>query len=735
MKSTCNAFGLTSNPELLATGTPLEGVEINQTMVFRLSLCFVLGLPWISSAQDRLAGMPGAKQFQTNAAKYASPIRRGDASVVWVDGGNALVWDQNGKRTKLDLKSGKAVEFTGQVPADRNVSGPNSNSRRQRPERGRQFSEAFSPDGTLKAFTRDGNCWIAAVPGGPETQITKDGDPTRGIKYATGTWVYGEELGQREAMGFSSDGKKLWFYRFDESMVQPYYLAYGQTAFQSTLDSERYPKAGAPNPVADVMLYDTATKRLEKVAVRPGPFDEALGHYVYAINFSPDGKELRFHRTNRWQNVMEWCGVQVDTGKMRTIVREEWTPSWTDNQPARVFLDDHPDIEKAPQYKGKALWTSERNGYENYYLLDLKTGILSAITAGQYEAAQIVKTDLLNGVLWYMARDGDNPYKLQLHRVGLDGKGDKRLTDPAFHHTVNLSPNSQFFVDTFEALDIPPTTVVRDLNGKIIETLANSDLTKFKAEGLQFVERLKFKAADGKTDIYGTLIKPSNFDPQRKYPVLVQVYGGPDADSISERFTIPSSISEYGFLIARFAGRGSRSRGKKFKDEMYLKLGITEIDDQAAGVKYLISKPYVDAKKIGIEGTSYGGYASVMAILRYPELFAAAAAQSSVTDWRHYDTIYTERYMRTPQANPQGYEAGSAIPIAKNLKGRLMLYFGTSDNNVHPANTFQLVRALQRAGKHFELQAGPDQGHTGLNFQRMMEFFIERMVMEQKSIP
>ena len=241
-----------------------------------------------------------------------------------------------------------------------------------------------------------------------------------------------------------------------------------------------------------------------------------------------------------------------------------------------------------------------------------------------------------------------------------------------------------------------------------------------------------YKAADGKTTLHGTIQFPSTFDPSKKYPALVSVYGGPASASNTARetFVTSSAIAEYGFLIVNLDSRAVPGQGKKMLDEIYLKLGQVEIDDMAEGVKALWNRPYFDKTRVGIYGTSYGGYSSVMSILRHPDVFAAASASSPVTAWYHYDSVYTERYMWLPEENKSGYEAGSAMTYAKNLKGRLMLYYGTADNNVHPSNMMQLVTELQRAGKSFDLQVGPDRGHSGLNPDRMMEFFVENLILK-----
>jgi dipeptidyl-peptidase 4 len=272
-------------------------------------------------------------------------------------------------------------------------------------------------------------------------------------------------------------------------------------------------------------------------------------------------------------------------------------------------------------------------------------------------------------------------------------------------------------------------------DGKVVAELAASDLTKFDKLGLRKPELITYKAADGVTDLHGLLHFPSTFDPAKKYPLLVSVYAGPGTNGARETFALPNPLTEYGFLVATLDSRSAGGRGKKFLDAIYGKLGVTEIDDQAAGVKALWARPYLDRQRVGIHGSSYGGYASLLCLLRHPDVFQAACASSPVTDYRLYDSIYTERYMGLPQDNKAGYDAGSALTHVPKLKGRLMLYFGTADTNVHPSNSLQLIRALQRAGKSFDLQVGPDQNHSRLAQPRMMEFFLETLVLAKPPTP
>jgi dipeptidyl-peptidase-4 len=695
-----------------------------------------------ADAQDRLKTMPGYDQYQKMSGKIPGSVKLGSLLVTWKDDGKAFEYTKDGKTYLYDLATKKAEETKGSAAGGRGAFGGRGPGRGgfggrvqgrggrgqgrggrgqvggRGPERGRQSTSSTSPDGKHNALYRDRNLWISTD--GKETPITTDGSEKDRIKYGTASWVYGEELAQRTAMWWSPDSKKIAYYRFDESKVKDYYLELNQTDIQSKMDVEPYPKAGTPNPAVDLYVYDVADKKSTKIDVRDGMMfkNDTVGYYVYQVSWSPDGKELLFNRTNRRQNVLEFTAADPTTGKCRVIVREEWPASWVDNHPALRYLKDN----------NRFLWTSERNGYKNFYLYDLSGKLLATVTHHDYEVANIVRIDEPNGLLYYMARSGDNPMKLQFHRCTLDGKDDKRLTDPAFNHGINLSPDGKYFIDIAQTHDTPPVTRLCDEDGKVVEELSKSDMSKFDSLGLKRVELITFKAADGVTELHGLLHKPSNFDPTKKYPLLVSVYAGPSTNAARETFTLPSAMTEYGFLVASFDSRSAAGRGKKFLDAIYMKLGVTEIDDQAAGVKSLWNRPYVDKNRVGIYGTSYGGYASILCLLRHPEAFQVASASSPVTDYRHYDTIYTERYMWLPQENEKGYDAGSAMTYADKLKGRLMIYYGTADNNVHPNNTMQLIRALQQAGKSFDVQVGPDRGHSGVNPQRMMEFFIENLV-------
>jgi len=620
----------------------------------------------------------------------------------------------SGERTELPPPPAAPAAKGGESKAPKRATAEN-------PLRGRQFTSAVSPDGKQKAFHRDRNLWLGDTNGANAFAVTTDGSAQTRVKSGTASWVYGEELFQKTAMWWSGDSRKLAFYRFDESQVPDFHLQLGQTKILSTADVEPYVKAGGTNPVVDLLIYDLATKRTVRADVRDGrPFDNSvIGHYVYGVSWTSDSKELLFHRTNRRQNILEFCAANPQTGKCRVIVREEWPASWTENLPTIRWLRD-----------GKRfIWASDRTGWRNYYLYDLGGKLLTTLTRHEFEVAGIVRVDEDAGRLHYLARSGDNPMKVQLHRVRLDGTDDTRLTDPAFHHTVDFAPDGRHFVDIEQTHDQPPTSWLRSADGTIFGRLAASDLTRARQLGLKPVELLRFKAADGVTELFGLLHFPSNFRANRKYPLLVSVYAGPETVGARETFALPHPLTEFGFLVATFDSRSASGRGKRFLDAIYQKLGIVEVDDQAAGVKSLWARPYVNRSRVGIFGTSYGGTVSATALLRHPDVFHAACSSSAVTDYRNYDSIYAERYTWIPQEAKAAYDAAAIMTYAPNLKGRLMLFYGTADDNVHPNNTMQLIAALQRAGKSFEVQVGPDLGHVTINRDRMMEFFIENLVL------
>ncbi|TXE02808.1 S9 family peptidase [Algoriphagus aquimarinus] len=672
----------------------------------------------VSQAQDKLKSMPGHEQYQKIAPQIRSAVKPGSLNVKWAEDGKSFEYVENGKLQSFSVKTKKVTEG-GDIPRPERRSF-------NRPARGRQFDAAESPDGKHNAFTEDRNMYLSNADGSNVVAITTDGNEENQVKYGIATWVYGEELSQNTAMWWSPDGSKIAFYRFVEKDVKKYYVLLNQLSLYDSLEVEAYPKVGEPNLPVDLMVYDLATKKVTELDIRDGkPYSDGdLGTYIYDMSWTPDGKELLFHSTNRRQNILELRAANPETGKSRTVIREEWLPSFVENSPEMNVLADGKHF----------IWASERSGFNNYYLYNFDGTLVNAITSHPFEVSNIVKVDEANKTLYYMARSGENHMMMQLHRVQLDGSKDTRLTDPAFNHSVTISPDGKYFVDIAQTHDVAPFTNLVDAKGKVVAELAKSDMSKFEELGLKKVEVFTFTSKDGVTELHGMIHFPSDFDPSKKYPVILSNYGGPATNAFRENFTLPDPLTEYGFLVLNIDGRNVKGRGKKLLDQLYGNLGLVEMDDFAEGIKSLHDRPYFDKDRVGVYGTSYGGTTAASMLLRFPELVHAAVANSSVTDWRLYDNIYTERFMSTLENNEEGYNRFSLMNMADQLEGELLVFFGTADNNVHPANSLMLIKAFQDAGKSIEVQVAPDGGHTALNRDRMMEFFIEHLVTDYKKV-
>lgn len=663
--------------------------------------------PTLAGAQEaakgeRLEDSPRFARYDEAVKNRLNGYSGGTLNVRWAADSKSFTYGRDGKWYRYDVAAKKAAVV------DKPEEDASGGRGRRSPERGRQFAEVFSADGKRRAFERDRNVWLSDADGKNERQLTTEGDAAKRTKFGVASWVYGEELEVREAMWFNPDGTRLAYYGFDESLVKDYFLAMGQNGWQDTLDTEAYPKAGAPNPKVSLWIRPLGTEKPILVDTAFG--DATLGEYVYDVRWKEDGSALLFNRTNRKQNRMQLCAADPATGMCWVIAEESQPQSWAENHPYNRWLGGGK----------KLLWMSERNGFRNLYLEG------KPVTSSRLDIDAVIRVDEKQGVVWFTCQGPQNPYLVQLHRARLDGKGDKIITTEGIGHSVNLAPDGKHFVDVQQSWNVPPKTVLVDANGKELAVLAESDVSKLTEAGVKPTELFQFTAADGTTPLYGTVQFPADFDPAKKYPVLLSVYAGPESGGPGVRYSVPSPVTELGFLVVNIAGRGTTGRGKAFRDAVYGKLGGVEINDQAAGIQALAKRPYVDGSRVGIYGTSYGGYATVLALLRHPETFKVGCASSSVTDWRNYDTIYTERYMGLPSAedNLAGYDAGSGLKLAKGLQGRLMLYFGSSDNNVHPSNTYQLVTALEKAGLRYDLQVGPDREHTQMSTRTMWEYFI-----------
>jgi len=651
-------------------------------------------------AQLTFKELPGYEKYREISALRTELNGGGRVEQIkWADDGQSVQFSDAGKRKSIDLKTfaitdtSKPEVVTPEEPGD----GRRSQRRAGQSSVGRaqQRAVAKSPDGKWNATYKDSNIVLESTSDTDKIYVTKDGVDR--LRFGTGCWVYGEELNQSDAMWWSPDSTMLAYYEVDEREMFDYHLTLDNTANYTKLQSVRYPKAGDPNPKVSLWIYDLLSKAAKKISI-----DGDLTQYLYSIRFSPEGNELLVNRTNRRQDVLNLLAVDTKTLNVRTVLTERQS-TWQENSPAIQFLDD----------KQRFIWTTESNGWKHFQLRHLDGRFLNPLSqVGQYPCNTITKVDEKSGFVYFTAYSDVIPYNAQLHRVKIDGSQHARLTSSPLNHTsFDISPDHQFVIASREQLDSPPSTVLYSAEGKEVAVLATGSREGAEKAKLTSPELFSFLSDDAKITIYGTLHKPSGFDPSRKYPLLVDVYGGPESIGITNRYVAANPICELGYIVIKIGNRGTVGRGKAFESATYLKLGGPDLDDQAAGVKFLRQRPYVDGDRVGIYGHSYGGYMSALALLRYPDVFHVAVSGAPVTDFRNYDSIYTERYMQTPAENAEGYDAGSCSKIAANLKGKLLLVHGLIDDNVHPANTWQLSKALNDADKRFQMMIYPEFQH------------------------
>lgn len=693
----------------------IDGPRLEMIRYTVLTFSFVLillhGLPAISMGQSKSPNelkfeeLPGYSNYKKISEQRRKLSEGGRASQIkWGSDMKSVGYSVDGEKRQLNLLDGNIGEYN---QTDHKADADKSPRRRGRPvARAKQRTVEPSPDGKWQAVYKDFNVHIESVSNDKEGeeqvkeeeittyQVTDQGSER--LRYGTGCWVYGEELDQQDAMWWSPDGSKLVFYEVNEDGMKDYFLTEKNADVYTELHTVRYPKSGFPNPKVKLWVYDVATKKKSVIPIEGEPTQ-----YLFNIQFVPNSHKVLVSRTNRHQNVLDILLVDLDTGSLTTVVTEKQA-AWQKNRPVMRFLEDG----------NRFVWETERNGYKHFELRNLAGELLNPLSqVANYPCASIIQLDEQAGWFYYTAYSDTNPYHLQLHRVGLDGGNHQRLTSsPLSHSGFNISPDHKWVACIRESVDTPAATVIYDAQGNEFAVLAEGSQKVAEDLGLTAPERFTFKTDDG-TEIYGTLYKPAHFDPAKSYPLLIDVYGGPSSRAISSQYRPGNPVCELGYLVAKIANRGTGGRGKAFETAGYQELGGVDILDQANGVRFLSKRPYVDGQRVGIYGHSYGGYMSALGILKYPDVFHVAVAGAPVTDWKQYDTIYTERYMRTPAENPEGYKNGSCMNFANQLKGNLLLVHGLIDDNVHPANTWELAKKLQDEKKRFDLMVYPGFKH------------------------
>jgi len=618
----------------------------------------------------------------------------------YLDGGKRIQFQAFNKVFVYDLASSKVVFYE----PERSIVGV----------RGRAYGDVLSPDLKYRAFTRNFNLFVKDMDG-TETALTTDG--TEDLRNGFPDWVYPEELGQYQAFWWSPDSKKIAFMQFDEKPVTKYPIVHDVQPIPR-IELLGYPKPGGNNPIVRLFVVDVPTKKI----VRLDTGDD-LDVYLYRGQWTLDGREFTYHRLNRFQNKVELFAADPATGKTRLFLTDT-DPCYLDESTDLVFLKDGQ----------RFLWTSERSGWREIYLYELASGkLLKQLTNAKLPVSGIQGVDEARGLVYFSGQEANGTQR-HLYRVKLDGTGFVKMTKEPGSHMANLSPTFDHYVDSFSSFDQPAKATLYAVDGKEVKVLSPGTVTKeFLDLKLIKPEHFMFKSADGQYDLDGLLYFPAHFDPGDKYPLILSIYGGPGSKGVTNSYKMTDgsqALAQLGFLVAVCDYRGVSGRGKAFQNLHYMKLGQVELEDHVAFVKALGQRPYVDTTRVGVTGHSYGGYFTCLALLKEPDVFHVGVAGAPVTDWRNYDSIYTERYMRRPQDNPDGYEKGSCLTYAKNLKGKLFIHHGAVDDNVHPGNTTQLVQALLKENKAFDMMIYPEQQH-GIAFPRYaasrVEYFIEHL--------
>lgn len=593
----------------------------------------------------------------------------------------------------------------------------------------------LSPDGSMVGIERNGNMYAYDFASAKEQQLTDDPTSENGIFNGHFDWVYEEEFGQAQAWKWSPDSKYIAFWQFDEQQVPDFQMTNYDGPHPEYVHIP-IPLVGDPNPSVKIGVVDARSGKKSWLAP-----DETGDFYIPRIYWTNDPDVLALMTMNRAQNHMKLYFFNVKTGEHH-VVLDEQNNTWV---AIFQFYTGVNDLVYFPEHSKEFFWVSDRSGYYHIYRYGYDGKPLGQVTKGNWDVIKITGIDPGTKTIFYLSAEA-SPLEQQLYSIKFDGSKETRLTQTAGFHDIDMSPNTQFYIDKYSNTSTPPTVVLNDATGRALKTLEdNKGVSNFiKTHAYSPSTLFKFKTSDG-VDLDGMMIKPFNFDPAKKYPVILTVYGGPESHDVYNDFAADpwdQWLAQSGYIVVDVNNRGIANYGSKFTKIGYKQLGKWESNDFVETAHYLATLPYVDGGKMGIMGTSYGGYSTIYTLVTHPGVFRAGVANSPVTDFRLYDNIYTERYMAPLKENEEGYKKTSAITYAANLKDHLLLIAATSDDNAHVINTLQLVTAFIGAGKDADLRLYPRGAHgAAYDFQSYMlihneEFqYLERYVKGVTAIP
>lgn len=554
----------------------------------------------------------------------------------------------------------------------------------------------LSPDGSRVAFTRDGNLFSITVSNGKEEQLTFDGSATIYNGYAS--WIYYEEILGRPtnycAFWWSPDSKSIAYMRFDDSDV-PVFPIYNSSGIYGFTEETRYPKAGDKNPEVKMGVYSFAAQKTNWLMI-----DENTDHYLGMPYWMPDSKQICVQWMNRAQDSLVLYAADIATGNKK-IIYTEHQHTWVEWKEWIHFYNNN-----------EFLILSDISGWRHLYYYNITGKAVKALTSGNWQIKEVIKTDDKKQQVWFLVRK-DNSARTDMMTVLKDGSGLRQLTTGAFTHQISMSPGGQYFIDNYSNVNTPESMAVYKSDGSLLRRIATEKGLAFDDYTLAQTELFHIPSGDG-YDLPVLVTWPLHFDRTKQYPLWVSVYGGPDAGTVQDGFKGIGQNqwwAKEGLIQVAIDHRGSGHFGKAGINTMHRNLGDWEIKDYSTVVQWFIDQGYIDTARVGINGFSYGGYITCLALTKASQLFKYGIAGGSVTDWRLYDSHYTERYMDAPAENKAGYQAGSIFNHIAGYQGGLYIIHGTMDDNVHLQNSIQLVEALQKAGKQFDMMFYPGGRH------------------------
>lgn len=564
---------------------------------------------------------------------------------------------------------------------------------------GKQRLATFSPNGAKVAFVRANNLFVSDLQNGKEIQITKDGENNKIINGAT-DWVYEEEFAFDKGFQWSPDGKKIAYYKFDESKVREFSMDMFQHKLYPDQYRFKYPKAGEDNSIVRIFIYNLETGKNTEAQV-----SQENDYYIPRIKWTKDANSLSVQRMNRHQNRLDFILVDAKTGSAHTIFTET-DDAYIDITDNLRFLDD----------KKHFIWTSEKDGFNHIYLYNMNGDEVRQITKGDWEVTEFYGYDAKKKKLYYQSTE-NSPLQRDIYSIDIKGRKKKRLSPNSGTNNAEFSKSFKYFINTHSDANTPNTNTLYTATAKKVRTISNSKGLRKKLQQYDITEKTfeSFTTPEGTTLNYW-IMKPTDFDPKKKYPVYMYLYGGPGSQQVTDswggnNFMWYQHLTQMGYIVACTDNRGTGGRGAAFKKQTYKELGKLETEDQIYFNRHLAALDYVDGDRIGIQGWSYGGYMSSLCLFKGAADFKMAIAVAPVTNWKYYDSIYTERYMQTPQENDGGYEDNSPINHVDKLVGKYLLVHGSADDNVHYQNTMEMISALVAANKQFDLYIYPDKNH------------------------